>query len=63
MIGMMKKRIIEGVGMKKIYQVRYENAEGDAEEIEFVDVKEALNFIESGLHFVQWFQIQWVKKS
>ena len=49
--------------MKKIYQVRYENAEGDTEEMEFVDVKEALNFIESGLHFVQWFQIQWVKKS
>ena len=48
--------------MKVIYQVRYENSDGDAEEMEFVDLKEALNFIESGLHFVQWFQIQKVRK-
>lgn len=48
--------------MKTAYQVKYTDADDEQQEVEFVDLKEALAFIEGGLHFVGWFQIQKVKR-
>ena len=48
--------------MKMVYLVKYMDADNEQQEMEFVDLKEALSFIEGGLHFVGWFQIQKVKR-
>ena len=48
--------------MKIVYEVRYIDADDLCQTIEFVDVKEALNFIESGLHFISSFSIDKIRK-
>ena len=48
--------------MKIVYEVDYVDADDLAQTVEFVDLKEALTFIENGLHFISQFSIEKVRK-
>ena len=49
--------------MKVKYSVSYQDVDGANQIMEFVDLKEALTFIENGMHFVSNFHISRVALS